>query len=102
MEFRRVLFRSHLRVEDELDLRVRLGTIDQDRLRAQLAAPVDDVHLRRVAGEEISLFHRRVTPAHDGQLLALEKRPVAAGAVADPPPPQLLLPPPLPVPPQPT
>ena len=33
----------HVRVEDELDLRVRLGALDEDRLGAQLAASMQDV-----------------------------------------------------------
>src|SRR5260370_27779560 len=35
----------HLGVEDELDLRIRLRPIDQDRLRPQLAPAVNDVDL---------------------------------------------------------
>jgi hypothetical protein len=34
-----------VRVEDELDLRVGARAVDEDRLSAQLVAPVDDVDL---------------------------------------------------------
>src|SRR5579864_1814876 len=73
----------HLRVEDELDLRVVARALDEDRLRAQLAAPVQDVHLRRVAREKVPLLDGGVSATHHGQLLALEERAVADGAVAD-------------------
>src|SRR5581483_10819255 len=80
-----------VRVEDELDLRVRPRTVDEDRLRAELVPAVDDVNLRRVPGEEVALLDRGVAAAHHRELLALEERPVAHGAVADPAAPELLL-----------
>src|SRR2546430_8634581 len=78
-------------VEDELDLRIGLGAGDQDRLRAQLAAPVQDVHPRRVAGEEFTLLYGSVAAADHRQLLALEEGAVADRAIADAPAPELLL-----------
>src|SRR6266851_590458 len=81
----------HLRVEDELDLRIRLRPIDQDRLRPQLAPAVNDVDLRRVAGEKFTLFHGRVPTADHRQLLALEERAIADRAVAHAATPELLL-----------
>ena len=45
---------------------------------------MDDVHLRGVPGEEGSLLDGRVPPAHHGDLLILEERPVANGALGNP------------------
>jgi len=56
-----------------------------------LTAPVDDVHLRRVASEKLTLLHRGVAATHYRQLLAFEESAVADRAVADAPAPELLL-----------
>src|SRR6266566_6750572 len=81
----------HVRVVDELDLRVRVGPVDQDRLRPKRAAPVDDVDPRRVPRQELALFHRGVSATDDRQLLALEEGAIADRAVADTAAPELLL-----------
>ena len=81
----------HLGVENEVDLRVGTRSVDQDGLRAQLLAPVDDVDLRGVARQEVPLLNRSIATAHHRQLLVLEEGAVADGAVAHTATPVLLL-----------
>src|SRR5437667_365717 len=78
-------------VEDELDLWVRLRAVDEDRLRPQPSPPVDDVDLRRVAGQKVAFLDRGVAASDDGERLAFEKGPVTHSAVADAAAPELLL-----------
>src|SRR6266511_3165354 len=66
-----------------LDLVHAEETVAEDRLRAELVAPVDDVQLLREAREEEALLERRVAAADDGQVHALEERAIADGAVGD-------------------
>src|ERR687891_983557 len=70
-------------VEDELDLLVRAGTVDHDRRRSELRAPVDDDDLRRKAAEEGGFLHRRVATADDDDHLVAEERAVAGRAIGD-------------------
>ena len=55
-------------VRDELDLLVGARAVEHDLRRAELAAPVDDRHLRREPGQEDRLLHRRVAAADDHDL----------------------------------
>src|SRR5207245_15708 len=72
----------HAGLEDELDLRVGASPVDEDRLRAQLVAPVKDVDLLGVAREEVAFLDGRVPAADDRQLLTFEESAVANRAVA--------------------
>ncbi len=69
-----------------LDLRVLQRALLHDLARTQLVAPVDDVHLAAVLGQEARLLHRRVAAADDRQRLAPEhgRGAVAHRARADP------------------
>ena len=69
------------RVPDDFDLRIREQPLLQNLRRAQLVAPMNQIHLVRVAREEIRLFRRRVAAADDGDRLVAEERAVADRAV---------------------
>src|SRR4030095_9567361 len=79
------------RARDEVDLFVLTRFVLKDRLRPELVAAMDDVHLRRVPCQVEALLERRVTAADDGTLLFSEQRPVADGAVGHAAPGQFLL-----------
>src|SRR5205823_8431116 len=65
---------------NELDLFVAMQAVLHDLRRAELAAPVDNGHLRGVAGEEERLFRRRIAAPDHHHRLAAEEVAVAGGA----------------------
>src|SRR6185295_8531286 len=58
----------------EVDLLVRAGPVDHDPRRAELAAPVDQRHLRAELRQEERLLERRVAAADDDDPLLAEER----------------------------
>src|SRR5205807_1823269 len=80
-----------LRVQDELDLGIGPGPLLEDGLGSELVTPVDDVHLRGVARQELPLLERGVATSDHRQDLVLEEGSVTDGAVGDPPAGQLQL-----------
>src|ERR687898_1826222 len=68
---------------EELDLLVGTGAVGHDLRRAELAAAVDDRHLRREARQEERLLHRRVPATDDHDLAVAVERAVAGRAVRD-------------------
>ena len=67
----------------ELDLRVAPGAVDHDPAAPELVAPVEEVDLRREAGQVGRLLEGRVAAADDGDLLVPEEEAVAGGAGGD-------------------
>ena len=68
-------------VPNDFDLGIREQSLLKNLRRAQLVATVNEIHLLRVAREEIRFFGRRVTAADDGDRMPAEKRAVADRAV---------------------
>src|SRR5918995_1667569 len=68
---------------EELDLLVGTGAVGHDLRGAELAAAVDDRHLRREARQEERLLHRRVPATDDHDLAVAVERAVAGRAVRD-------------------
>ena len=60
---------------------LREEAVPQDRLRPELATPVNDVQLLGEAREEQALLERAIATADDREVAALEERAVADGAV---------------------
>mmetsp|Transcript_2966 Transcript_2966/g.7278 ORF Transcript_2966/g.7278 Transcript_2966/m.7278 type:complete len:327 (-) Transcript_2966:410-1390(-) len=63
---------NHHAVEQELNLGVLLGALLHDLGRAQPLAPVDDVDLGAILGEEVGLLHGAVAAADDRDGLVTE------------------------------
>src|ERR1019366_4661552 len=79
------------RVEMDLDLRILKRALHHDLRSAELASPVDEVHLRAELREEAGFLHRRVATAHDDDLLATEEKAIARGAARNAEPSKIFL-----------
>ena len=71
----------HDRIPDNLGVRLGKEALLDDLLRAQLVTPVDDVQLASVLCQVGAFLNGGVATADDGDVLALEERAVAHGAV---------------------
>ena len=81
----------HHGVEDELHLRILLGGGHSYRLRAELVATVNEVHLAGIPGKESALLDGAVTTTDHRHGLVLEEGAIADGTITDSPASQLRL-----------
>src|SRR6202043_2870721 len=71
------------RVGDQLNLLMLACRLDQNGLRPELLAPVDDVDLLREASQKPPLLERRVTASDHRHFLFLEESAITDRALRD-------------------